>query len=505
MPVTSQRSRLCAWAIGLSLITTEAVVAGSNTAPTVRPPSTELVQRLDLDDGFYRKWLDADGLPILASDNVSDYALLEAQWIIDRMLAGREDLRRAIISKDIRVVIMSPTELTTDVPEHSDLTPAAYWNKRARGLGATDRRPAVSSGEENLLEYSGDPYREENILVHEFAHVIHQHGLAVLDPDFDKRLRELFDQARSEGLWKSKYAGTNRNEYFAEAVQSWFGTNRENDFEHNHVNTREELKQYDPRMGALLASIFGDNDWTYLAPSKRTSGLDHLKGFDQATAPTFHWPREVRRAYEAHKNRLPKLENKLAEDWSAVRSTPATNEVALTFRNRTSETLIIYWVDFDGRLKPYGEVDPGREKHQSTFEGHRWQLESESAKPLGRFVATAVDSAAEVHSSKHNKADQNGLLELQNKLADNWSGVRSDRSANRVNVTFHNQTTERLKVYWIDFEGQRKPYGAIDPGHKKRQGTFEGHRWELESGSGQLLGRFIASDADSTAKVASIE
>ena len=50
-----------------------------------------------------------------------------------------------------------------------------------------------------------------------------------------------------EGLWKGKYAATNFHEYWAEGVQSWFDTNRENDHDHNHVNTREELKDVRPR------------------------------------------------------------------------------------------------------------------------------------------------------------------------------------------------------------------------------------------------------------------
>ena len=33
----------------------------------------------------------------------------------------------------------------------------------------------------------------------------------------------------------------NHHEYFAEGVQSWFDNNRENDHDHNHVNTRAEL------------------------------------------------------------------------------------------------------------------------------------------------------------------------------------------------------------------------------------------------------------------------
>lgn len=51
---------------------------------------------------------------------------------------------------------MAQDEMTTDVPEHCDLRPKDYWDRRARRLGATDARPAVSCGEENLLCLPGD-------------------------------------------------------------------------------------------------------------------------------------------------------------------------------------------------------------------------------------------------------------------------------------------------------------------------------------------------------------
>jgi len=122
---------------------------------------------------FYKKYASAGGLPVLSSEKVSDKALLEAVYIINQMLDNREDVRQAIIKSKVRVAVMAPTELTTDIPEHSDLKPREYWDKRARGLGATRQRPAVSCGEENLLNLKGDRYRNEHILVHEFAHVIH--------------------------------------------------------------------------------------------------------------------------------------------------------------------------------------------------------------------------------------------------------------------------------------------------------------------------------------------
>lgn len=268
--------------------------SGLNAAePAVAPPGAELRERLQLDP-FYKKCLTPGGFPIVASDKVSDFALCEARYVINSMLSGREDIRQALIKNKVRLAVMAPTEFTCDIPEHSDLTPKSYWNRRARGLGATPARPAVSCGEENLLALDGDPYHTEGILVHEFAHAIHEMGLNTVDSTFDTRLEEIYRQAMAEGLWKEKYAATNRMEYWAEGVQSWFGTNRENDHDHNHVNTRAELQEYDPRLAKLIEEAFPGNNWQYVRPDHRPKPSPHLVGFDRTSAAKFVWPAELR-------------------------------------------------------------------------------------------------------------------------------------------------------------------------------------------------------------------
>lgn len=267
----------------------------------VSPVSEELRRQWRLHE-FYQKCVMVNGLPILASPRVNDYALLEAAYIINNMLAGREDLRAALIKNRIRVVVMAYNERTTDIPEHADLHPADYWDRRARGLGATRMRPAISCGEENLLEYPGDPYRGENILVHEFAHTIHQIGLREVDKTFDKRLREAYELAMKAGLWKGTYAATNPSEYWAEGVQSWFHCNRTNDRQHNHVNDRATLRQYDASLTKLLEEVFRNNDWLYVVPSRRKEAA-HLAGYDRSHAPTFRWSERFQPRREEDKSK----------------------------------------------------------------------------------------------------------------------------------------------------------------------------------------------------------
>lgn len=244
---------------------------------------------------FYTKHVSLNGFPVLGSAKVSDYALFEAAYIVDRMLADRPKILEALTAARVRLAVMAFDERTIDIPEHSDLTPATYWNRRARGLGATRQRPAVSCAEENLLGFPGDPYSTENILVHEFAHAIHEMGMSRLDRTFDDRLRLAFEAAKAEGLWQGTYAMTNRSEYFAEGVQSWFDTNRPPDDQHNEIDTREELQKYDPRLSALILEVFGENAWRYVKPENRPEAAKgHLTGFDRAMAPRFSWKEEPR-------------------------------------------------------------------------------------------------------------------------------------------------------------------------------------------------------------------
>ncbi|MFM7102618.1 MAG: hypothetical protein ACKO3N_15775, partial [Verrucomicrobiota bacterium] len=221
---------------------------------------------------FYQKVLRVGPFPVVGSARVSDPALREAAWIVTRMLEGRDDLLDALASTRTRLAVMAWNEFTTDVPEHASLQPRLFWDRRARGLGATPEAPAVSCAEENLLGYPGDPYATENILVHEFAHAIHEMGLARLDPTFDGRLQAAHAAATNRGRWRGTYAATSRQEYWAEGVQCWFDDNRENDALHNHVNTRAELLQYDPALAGLCREVFGDVRFRYTPARSRLTG-----------------------------------------------------------------------------------------------------------------------------------------------------------------------------------------------------------------------------------------
>lgn len=256
-------------------------------------------------DPFYKQHIVADGLVVAGSEKVSLYALEEAGYLIKKMLANRPDVIRDLCEKrKMFVAVMAYCELQTDLPDCRGMS--LWWAYRARGLGS---RP-VSCGEENLLDLKGDPYKGENIFIHEFAHGIH----GVLGEEFNVRLRKLFDEAKESGRFGGYAIDGGVGEFWAEGVQTWFECNGrkrpksgrgQDSFTVigpdgklvSHLTTREQLKTHLPEFAKLLDDTFLQNEWVYVPVLKR---LDepHLKGFDPADAPEFRWPVAVVEAFD---------------------------------------------------------------------------------------------------------------------------------------------------------------------------------------------------------------
>ena len=73
--------------------------------------------------------------------------------------------------------------------------------------------------EENLLALPSDRHKDHrDIATHEFAHVIHRHGV---DAAYGKRITAAYARAKADGLWRTAYAMTNEQEFFAE-LSMWY-------------------------------------------------------------------------------------------------------------------------------------------------------------------------------------------------------------------------------------------------------------------------------------------
>lgn len=201
-------------------------------------------------------------------EKVNDEALLKACDILSLMLAKRADVKAQMVKSGCHVMIIGKDEETCDIPEFKHLCNSSdsikYWNWRARGFGgAPEDAYSASCGEENVLALPGDRYVGENILIHEFSHLIQSMGIEPIDPTFAKRLDACYKNAKEKGLWDNTYALSNTAEYFAETVQSFFNCNQYSEPAngiHNWVNRRIKLKNYDPMVYDLIKDYFYEID-----------------------------------------------------------------------------------------------------------------------------------------------------------------------------------------------------------------------------------------------------
>ena len=254
-----------------------------NNIPEPVPPPKEVRDFFDLDP-FYQQWINVEGYPVLASANVSPYAVKETAWQIKQMIGHRSDILKALAQLRSRFSIIAHNEVRSDLPEFRDAPLSFYYDVRQRGGGGW-----ATFGSEEQAFISG------SVGIHEIAHAIHGIALDLLiDPTFDNRLKTLFYAATARGLWHG--VTPNYSEYWAEAVTVWFHVPQL-----SPLKTREALKAYDPDVALLITEVFGDNDWRY-TPIRDRLHLPHLQGFDPESAPWVEFPPGVEEAYEELRN-----------------------------------------------------------------------------------------------------------------------------------------------------------------------------------------------------------
>ena len=220
----------------------------------IGPVPAALRQSWDIEP-YYTQYADANGIPILTSDSPPDNAIDLACRLVIEMVSERDDVRKALIENKVHFTVIGEDEKTNDVPEYAYLDDSI--NTRARGLGGN---PGMCA-EESILCGASDRWRGESICVHEFAHTISLYGMYDADPTFEDRLVKAYEAAKKAGRFADTYAMENEQEYWGEVVQDWYYTNLESDPPngvHGPIDTREELKAYDPAAYALVDELLSD-------------------------------------------------------------------------------------------------------------------------------------------------------------------------------------------------------------------------------------------------------
>lgn len=308
------------------------------------------------DMGFFTKCVDYRGIPIKAPPVVADAALLEAYRRLDLLLRNNPSALANLCSQGAELHIIGKDQQTSDLPEHHSakgkpFDGALTIDERTRGVGGI----YASCGEENLLRLNKDRYFGRDICAHEFSHTLMEYGL---DGPIQAAIASQYHASVAKGLWPKAYAASNEKEFFAELTMWYFGTRGDyGKISPEPKPGREWLRAYDPDAFRLLDDIFS---------GRRPS-------------------RVVRLALVAPQ---PPSEE------GAMRSVNSENPTTLQIVNKTAAPVKLYWLDYEGRRKSYGEIPPFGRQSQSTYVGHPFILTDRLERGLAIFVPVAEPGIA---------------------------------------------------------------------------------------------------------------
>ena len=341
------------------------------------PPASRRVVEADAPPlaGFFGKRLaSGTGIDVRAHADVSDEALLEAGRVVRRVTA---QLPRSVVgnmrSAGAEVRVLGKEQRTSDMPDlrhHRgkvwDKVSGKTLDERARGLGGI----SCVCAEENLLKLPSDRHADHrSICVHEFAHVVHRHGL---DGRGKRRVTAAYERAKEAGLWPGCYAMTNEAEYFAELSMWYFGSHGDwgklrEDGEAEAAPGREWFARYDKHSYRLFDRLYSGQ--------RRVEPDAHVR-----LLPV---PTEVEEDSESGELRCPQL-----------RARSGGRRCSVVFDNRTAQRYTLSWVDYKGGLRRMGEVHPAEKKGMQTYAGHSFVL---TRKLEGRAEFVAAFSARREH------------------------------------------------------------------------------------------------------------
>ncbi len=197
---------------------------------------------------YYRKYLDAGGIPILSSSEVTDEELYQTRDTIQAMLSDRPDILATMAEFKFRVLIypdrFEKGGRLEELPEFHGLAVAS----RAEGLAGETPYGWVSGSPEVARHCN-------HTLIHEFAHLIEDAlRLRTGGQQFMSRLNSAYQAAMLSGLWQDRYASTNALEYWAELVRNWLAPSQ---FAGWLGPGYHKLEDYDPVGAALVADVLG--------------------------------------------------------------------------------------------------------------------------------------------------------------------------------------------------------------------------------------------------------
>ena len=194
------------------------------------------------------KYLDAGGIAIISSDNMSDKVLHVAKDIILKITSKCPKIREVLLIYEC--FLIAREESVAAVLGLDENNPKYKF-------GCTlllPQHPKIITQLASVVEWehpidSGNYNPDMGVFVHELGHAI-SFVIPTLDPNFHHFLKQSYERAMELEKWANERTAINEWEYWAEGVRMWYyevGPSK-------RFNTRDAFKEYDPGLANLLGN-----------------------------------------------------------------------------------------------------------------------------------------------------------------------------------------------------------------------------------------------------------
>jgi len=182
---------------------------------------------------------------------------------------------------------------------------------------------------------------------------------------------------------------------------------------------------------------------------------------------------------------------------SSLHAVNANVSTSVTFVNQMSSAVDIYWLDYNGQRQLYATLAAGTTVLQQTYVTHPWVAAGPSGTciaiflPLGApafAVITGPAAGASGVASTTVASIGTQLSPLPCSLESSLHAVNANVS---TSVTFVNQTSSAVDIYWLDYSGQRQLYATLAAGTTLLQQTYVTHPWVAAGPSSTCIAIFL--------------
>jgi len=176
----------------------------------------------------------------------------------------------------------------------------------------------------------------------------------------------------------------------------------------------------------------------------------------------------------------------LAFSDSKLRSGDGSKQIFMDFRNKSSESLELYWIASDGVEQKLGNMAPSEVISFQSNESHAFRVRDLQKNIVYEYVANDED----YQQINIKQVVRMGINFAVPESAAPTDGIKSGEGSTEIWLEITNGTNETFSLNWVNFDGAEESFTEIIPG-VQQVGSYDTHVWRIRDAAGNLILEYV--------------